>query len=370
MNLRKSVFPVLLFFVAVIAPTTIAAVYYGKIASEQFTTESRFIIQSNSQKVSGALGMFSGFTGMAPSVKDSLILEDYILSGDFLAKLSKEIDIKQIYSSPEIDRWAKLPSDASKEDTLEYWRDLVEISNDSSSGISTLEVTSFNRETAVIICNKIIHLGEIFVNLLSKEARDDALKQALEDVSDAEQELDEVRRKIFLFNNEEKVINPQQRATSEESIVSGLSLNLANKEAELTRLSSFMQPNAMKLKALKSDINSIKKQINRQQQKWKQTNPQTGKSVTTLVQSNTQLLTELAFAEKLYESAVSALRASKREVSQQQRYLEVIISPQLPDAASKPEVYSSTFTVFLSFFMGWGIFSLLIASVKDHMGWV
>jgi len=370
MNIRKSIFPTLLFLTAVIAPTAIAAVYYGKVASEQFTTESRFIIQSNSQKASGALGMFSGFTGMAPSVKDSLALEDYILSGDFLAKLSKEIDIKKTYSLPEIDWWAKLPSDASKEDTLEYWRDLVDISNDSSSGISTLEVTSFNRDTAVEICKKILFLGEIFVNSLSKEARDDAVKQALGDVSDAEQALDEVRQRISLFSSEEKVINPQQRAASEESIVSGLSLNLANKEAELTRLSSFMQANSMKVKALKSDISSIKKQIKRQQQKWKQTNPQTGKSVTNLVQDNTQLLTELAFAEKLYESAISALRVSKREANQQQRYLEVIVSPQLPDEASKPEVYSSTFTVFLSFFMGWGIFSLLIASVKDHMGWV
>lgn len=370
MNLKKSIFPTLLFLMTVIAPTTIAAYYYSMIASKQFTTESRFIIQSNSQKGGEAFGMFSGLTGMAPSVKDSLALEDYILSGDFLSELSKEINIKKIYSAPEIDWWAKLPSDASKEDTLEYWRELVEISNDSSSSISTLEVTSFTRETAVEICNKILTRGELFVNSLSKKARQDAVELAMEEVRNAELNLEEVRRKIYLFSSEEKVISPQQRATSEESIVSGLNSKLANKEAELTRLSSFMQPSSMKVKAVQSEITSIRTQIRRQQQKWKLTNPQTGKSVTTLVQDNTQLSTELALAEKIYESAISGLRVAKREASQQQRYLEVIVSPQLPDEASKPEVYSSTITVFLSFFLGWGILSLLIASVKDHMGWV
>ena len=370
MNFRKSIFPTLLFLVTVIVPTTLAAIYYGKIATKQFTTETRFIIQSNNQKGTEAFGIFSGLTGMAPSVKDSLAFEDYILSGDFLAEISKEINIKEIYSASQIDRLSRLPSDASREETLEYWRDLVEISNDSSSGISTLEVTSFNREAAVAISKKIIAGGGSFVNSLSSKAREDAVNIAAEEVKNAEQALAEVRSQIALFNNEEKVISPQQRANSEESIVSELNSKLANKEAELTRLSSFMQPNSMKVKALKSEITSINTQIKRQQQKWKLTNPQTGKSVTSLIQDNTQLSTELAFAEKIYETAISGLRAAKREANQQQRYLEVIVNPQLPDEASKPEVYSSTLTVFLSCFMGWGIFSLLIASIKDHMGWV
>ena len=370
MNSKRSIFPTLFFLIAVIVPTGIATYYYSSVASAQFTTESRFIIQSNNQKSSEAFGIFSGLTGMAPSIKDSLAFEDYILSGEFLASLSKDIDIKRTYSSKDIDWWARLPSDASKEDTLEYWRDLIEISNDSSSGISTLEVTSFTRETAVEINMKILRKGEIFVNSLSKTARQDAVKLAMQEAVNAEQALIEVRKKIQLFSNEETVINPEQKATSEESIVSGLNLKLSDKEAELIRLLSFMQTNSMKVRAIKSEISSIKTQILRQQQKWKKTNPQTGKSVTTLIQDTTQLSTELEFAERIYESAITGLRVAKREANQRQRYLEVIVSPQLPDQASKPAVLSSIMTVFLSFFMGWGIFSLLIASVKDHMGWV
>jgi len=370
MNFIKTIFPTLLFLIAVIAPTVLASVYYTSYASEQFTTESRFIIQSNNQKGGDAFGIFGGLTGMAPSVKDSLAFEDYILSGDFLAALSKEIDIKELYSAPDIDWWARLTHNASKEETLEYWRDFIEISNDSSSGISTLEVTSFTRKAAVNISEKILTKGEKFVNSLSQDARQDAVELAVGEVMKAEQALSEVRQKMYLFSSDEKVINPVQKATSEEAIVSGLNQKLAETEAELTRLSSFMQSNSMKVRAIKSEITSLKTQIKRQQQKWGQTNPQTGKSVTTLIQDTTQLSTELALAEKIYESAITGLRIAKREANQQQRYLEVIVHPQLPDEASKPELIPSIMTVLLSCFMGWGILALLIASVKDHMGWV
>ena len=370
MNFKKAAFPTLLFLLVVITPTVIASVYYVKYASEQFTTESRFIIQSSNQQGGDAFGIFNGLSGMSPSLKDSFAFEDYILSGDFLSSLSKNINIKEIYSQPSIDWWAKLPNDASNEDTLEYWRELIEISSDSSSGITTLEVMAFSREVAVEISEAIIEKGEKFVNSLSQKARQDAVDLASSEVIAAETALADINQKIYLFNSDEKVINPQQKATSEEAIVSGLSQKLADTEAELTRLSSFMQSNTMKVRAIKSEIASIKTQILRQQDKWKQANPKTGKSVTTLIQDTTQFSTELILAEKVYESAITGLRIAKREFKQQQRYLEVIVSPQLPDAASSPEKISSIATVFLSFFMGWGIISLLIASVKDHLGWV
>lgn len=370
MNLKKAVFPILLFLLTVITPTTLAGIYYIKYASDQYTTEARFIIQSNNQQSGDALGMFSGLTGMSPSLRDSLAFEDYILSGSFLADISQTINIKEIYSAPSIDWWAKLPNNASDEDTLEYWRELIEISNDNSSGISTLIVTAFSREIAVKISETILDKGEVFVNSLSNEARQDAVNLASIEVATAKSALADIRRQIYLFSSDEKVINPEQKATSEEAIVSGLSQKLADKEAEFTRLSSFMQGNSMKVRALRSEIVSIKTQILRQQQKWKQENPETGKSVNTLVQDTTQLATELTLAEKIYESAITGLRVARREAKQQQRYLEVIVSPLLPDAATKPEKVSSIFTVFLSCFMGWGILSLLIASIKDHLGWV
>lgn len=328
------------------------------------------MIQSNKQTGGGDFGMFTTLTTMNPSAKDAMAVQDYILSRDFLNQLSKNIDIKTLFSQRNIDWWARLSEDASREDLVEYWRDLVYITYDNSSSISTLEVTAFTPQSAVDICKIIISSSEKFVNSLSYKARQDAVELAANELRLSGEELKLVRDKIFSLNNKEQVINPEQKATSEEALVAGLNEKLTAAETELTRLTSFMQNNSMKVRAVKAEISSLKLQITRQQQKWRMSNPNTGNTVTSLIQSTSKFTTELALAEQVYQSAILELRQAKREAKQQQRYLEVIVAPQLPDEAIKPEKFKETITVFLSCFMIWGIFSLLIASVKDHLGWV
>lgn len=354
----------------VVAPTIITGVYYFKYSSGQFVTEMKFIIQSNDSKNGGDLNMFSALTSMNPSSKDSMAVQDYLLSGNFLNQLSNNIKVKDLFSQDNIDWLAKLSKNASKEDILEYWRDLIYISYDNASGISTVEITAFTPQSAVDISKVVIERSEIFVNSLSFKARQDAVELAANELRVAGDELSLARNKIYSFNNKEQVINPEQKATAEEALVAGLNERLTNAETELTRLRSFMHDNSMKVRAVKAQITSIKTQIYRQQQKWKESNPITGNSVTSLIQDTSKFATELALAEQIYQSALLELRQAKREAKQQQRYLEVIVSPQLPEEAIKPEKVKETITVFLACFMIWGVFSLLIASVKDHLGWV
>lgn len=370
MSKKKSNLNFLFFFVSVLLPTLIAGTYYFKYASDQYVSESRFTIQSNNQKGDASFGFLSGLTGMASSPKDSMTARDYILSQDILKSLPKEINIRERYSNSNIDWWARLPADASEEALLRRWDELVWITYDNTSGISTLEVTAFTPKSAVEINQAILDQSEIFVNNLSRKARADAVELAAKELELARQELMEVREKIYSFNSDEGVVNPQQRATAEEGIVSELKQKLSVAETEYTRLSSFMQSSSMKVRAIKAQITSLRTQITRQQKKWEKTNPATGKSVTTLIQDTSQFTTELTLAEKIYESAIIGLRQAKRETKQQQRYLEVIVTPQLPDEALKPEKLKETITIFLASLMIWGIFSLLIASVRDHLGWV
>lgn len=363
-------FNTLSFILLVGLPTLISGIYYFNYASDQYVAESKFTIQSNTLKSSDSLGMFSGLTGLASASKDSLAARDYILSRDLLQMLPREINIREHYSDESIDWWARLPKDASEEALQEYWSSMTQITYDNTSGISTLEVTAFSQKNAAEINQATLDLTEQFANSLSKKARQDAVELASKELLLAEKELKQIREKIYSFNSNEKIINPEQRATAEEGIISELNQKLSIAETELTRLNSFMQSSSMKVGAVKAEIASLKTQIKRQQQKWKQTNPATGKSVTTLIPTTSQLTTELTLAEKIYESAIVGLRQAKRETNQQQRYLEIIVSPQLPDEPLKPERLNETVTMFLASLMLWGILSLLIASIKDHLGWV
>ncbi|RVU83396.1 hypothetical protein EOL70_16860 [Leucothrix sargassi] len=356
------------FFLFVIIPTLIAGVYYTNYASDKYISESRYIIQGNEKGTTDVLGVVTGLTGLSASTPDSLAVLNYSVSHDFLNKVLPNIDLMEHYSDPQYDWWARIPKDATREDLLAYWdNEVINISYDSASGISKLEVTAFDAEVAKKISNLVLRINERFINNLSSEARSDALALAQDEVVKAETELLSIRSRLSNFNEKEKVISAEQAAQAEQGIVASLKQQIATKEAELKSLSTFMQSNSLKVRSLVNEISSLKRQTAAQQAKW--ADPDAGKTVTQIVLDTEQLTSELAFAEKLYLTALSSLKQAQVDASQKQRYLDIIVPPHLTDESLEPDRIYSTLTVFLSSLMLWGIFALLLSAIKDNLGW-
>lgn len=355
------------FLIFVIIPSVIAGTYYANYASDKYISESRYIIQGNEQASADVLGMVTGLTGLSSSTPDSLAVLNYSVSHDFLSKLLPSINLMEHYSDLKYDWWARIPQDATQEDLLDYWdNEIINISYDAASGISKLEVTAFDAEVAKHVSSLVLKINEEFINNLSSEARADALKFAQDEVIKAETELLSIRSRLASFNEKEQVISAEQAAQAEQGIVATLKQQIATKEAELKSLSSYMQSNSLKVRSLKNEIDSLKRQTAAQQAKWADTT--TGKTVTRVVLDTEQLTSELAFAEKLYLTAISSLKQAQIEASQKQRYLDIIVPPHLPDESLEPERIYSTFSVFLASLMLWGVLALIISAIKDNLG--
>jgi BexC/CtrB/KpsE family polysaccharide export inner-membrane protein len=356
------------FFLFVIIPTIIAGIYYSHYASDKYLSESRYIIQSNDQAPTDILGTVTGLTGLSASTPESLAVLNYSVSHEFLGKVLPNINLMNHFSNVDYDWWARIPENATREDLLKYWdNEVINISFDSASGISKLVVTAFQPEMAQEISSLVLRINERFINNLSSEARADALKLAQDEVIKAEIELLSIRSRIANFNEKEKVISADQVAQAEQSIIASLKQQIATKEAELKSLSTFMQANSLKVRSLVNEINSLKKQVISQQAKW--ADPTTGKTVTRIVLDTEQLTSELAFAEKIYITAITSLKQAQLDASQKQRYLDIIVPPHLPDESLEPNRLYSTFTFFLACLMLWGILALLISAIKDNLGW-
>ena len=353
----------------VIIPSLLAIAYYGHFASDRYISESRYIIEGNKQASTDLLGVVSGLTGVSASSSDSLIVMSYAISHDFVEKINSRLDLTEAYSDTRYDWLSRLGALPTDEELLKYWDDeIISILFDSSSGISTLTVTAFTPETAKKISEHILKFSDDFINDLSLESKADALKLAQDEVTKAETALLVLRAKITDLNEEEKVISAEQSAASEQGIVAVLKQKLATTEAEYKKLSSFMQPNSLKLRSMNNVINSLKRQIIAQQETWSDTSA-SGKTVTSIVLDSGRLESELEFAEKVYINAIISLKQAQIETTQKQRYLDVIVPPHLPDEALVPDRIYAAFTVFLASLMIWGIISLILTSIKDHFGW-
>jgi len=373
--LRKIPF---LFLMMVVAPVALSTIYYYQHASPQYITEAHYIIRGTEKSPGDMLGMLTGMPGLSASAGESLIAQDYILSRQFLSQSKKNIDIKRMFTNENIDWWASLRPDlvsywldpeekVSEEDLLMYWQNnIIDITYDSNSGITVLEVTAFKPEDSVKIANEVLSQTLRFVNTLSNSSRSDALSLASSELQSAKLNLDDLRENIARYGDKEQIILPQQGVIADQSIITKLRGQLAILEAELTRLNHFMQPNSPEVRTAQLKVSSLKRQISRQIE----SSQGKRKTVTRVIQKTNTFESELKFAEQIYLAALSSYRVARLESSRKQQYLDVIVQPQLPDESLKPEKLLSILSVFFSSFMIWGIVSLLFATVKDHIGWV
>src|SRR4030095_11474604 len=76
-----------IFVVTVIIPTVLASVYYGLVASDVYTSESRFVIRSPQRSAPSGLGAILQGTVFASSDNDAYSVHDFIRSRDALREL-------------------------------------------------------------------------------------------------------------------------------------------------------------------------------------------------------------------------------------------------------------------------------------------
>src|SRR5579859_3983529 len=105
----------LMLVLTVIAPTLLASVYYGLIASDVYLSESRFVVRSPDQHGQGGIvnQLLQG-TGLSRAQDDTYSVHDYILSRDALRELDARLGVRKSFTSHTIDFIDRFPG-------LLYW---------------------------------------------------------------------------------------------------------------------------------------------------------------------------------------------------------------------------------------------------------
>lgn len=361
----------LLLQVFVIYPIIIGTIYFTFIASDQYVTTVHFTVNSSDDKQqSDLLASMTGIPGQSGSLRDVLIVKEFIESEEAIEQTRKYFDIKKIYASPEADWVSRLSGDASKEDVLEYWQDMVNVEFDAMSGIAVLNIAAFEPSQAVLVADSLLKASEKLVNELSEQSRQDTLKTAKQEVQRSEKRLSAARHAVREFRDREKSINPEQSANAKLSVVTELEGELAKAEAQLNDLSVSMNPNTPKVRVAQNLVDALRAQIRKERARWAKTTPDDKKNVSQLVFDYEQLLTEQGFAQTAHESALASLEQARLDASKKHKYLTVISQPYLPEEALLPDRIIAILTIIIGSITLWGIISLIVAAVKDHFGWV
>jgi capsular polysaccharide transport system permease protein len=132
---------------------------------------------SGSSSVSlGSLG--SNLLGSAGSTTQSGAVVQFIQSPDLLKTLDKQFHLRQIYSDKSHSLFWRLDPDASDEDFLSYFQQMVTVSQDSTTLLITVNVLDYDAQRAQKICQAIVKASQTFVNNMTLQMQIATLKYA------------------------------------------------------------------------------------------------------------------------------------------------------------------------------------------------
>lgn len=364
---RSRIFSPLL-WLTVILPTLVAGSYFGLVASDQFISESSFVVRSPSNSGANASGLgalFQGLGGMSRAQDDTYTVQEYIRSRTALdALIADKIPVRSYYESKGdmFSRFNGLGLEDSHEAFYQYYRDKVIVSFDAVSGIATLRVHSFDPKESNQINNALLKKGEALINQLNNRARTDTISFAQENVKQAEEQVKAIADKLMQYRTENGIFDLKEQSTVQLGLVSKLQDELILIQTQLDQVRS-ITPDNPQISGLVTREQSLRDEIRRQTELIAGKN---SKSIASRAAEYQRLILENELAEKQLAAAMTSLESAKAEADRQQLYLEVVAHPNTPDMAQEPKRIYNTMATFVIGLMLYGVLSLLLASVREH----
>jgi len=351
-----------LFLVTVVAPTLLAALYFGLIASDVYISESRFIIRSPQKQTVTGLGAILQGAGLSRSQDDTYSVHDFILSRDALRQLNTLLKLDRSYGAGDfLSRFPELDQDASFEALHRYYQKQVSLQLDTISSISTLRVRSFDAAEAQAINQKLLEMSEALINQLNERSRQDMIRYAQAEVDTAEDKARAAALAVSRYRTEKAVFDPERQSALQLQQVSRLQEELIAAKSQLAQVKS-LAPNNPQVPVLKRQVGILEAEIE------KETAKVAGgeRSLSSKAAEFERLALERAFADKQLATALASLEQARNEAQRKQLYLDRIVEPGKPDVAVEPRRLRNVAATLALGLVAWGVLSLLISGVKEH----
>lgn len=353
-----------LFLLTVVVPTVLALIYFGLMASDVYTSESRFVVRSPERQSTSPLGVFLRGAGFSRAQDDSYTVQEYVLSRDALRVLNERIALDKAYGSSSVDfisRFAGIDPDNSFEALHRYYQKMVNVQTDSNSSISTLTVKAFTAKDAVSANRLLLEQSEALVNRMNERGRQDMIRYAGAEVAVAADQAKAAAQALSRYRNAQGVVDPERQATVQLQQVAKLQDELIATTTQLAQLRSFT-PNNPQIPALQNRARTLQGEID------KETGKAAGgqRSLANKSGDFQRLVLESEIANKQLTSAMASLENARNEAQRQQVYLERIAQPSLPDVAQEPRRLRNILATIVLGFVAWGILSMFLAGVREH----
>jgi capsular polysaccharide transport system permease protein len=361
------------FIFFVVVPTALAGIYYGAIASNVYLSEAKFAIRGATEKLptggasaAGSLpGMPAGLSSMSNS-QDAYVVADYIRSTPLVEKLDRDSNLHMLFARNEVDFLSRLRTGSSVEALRRYWESMVYPSVDAISGILTLRVEAYSPEDALTISRAVLAESEALVNEMSQRRLTDAVKNASDEVTRAEQRLQAARLAIQAFRNSSGQIDPVRQSEGTLNLLALLRSEQAKFENEVATSRRTLNDDSPSLQVLNARLKALTEQIKVIERTVASESAGDQTASRALFQYE-GLEVERQFAERLYLISQAGLERARMNAARQQLYFVTFVEPSLAEKPAYPLRLRNVMIVLMCAASLWSILALLVATIKDHL---
>jgi capsular polysaccharide transport system permease protein len=354
------------FLIGVVLPVLVSAVYFFLIASDQYVSESRFVIKAPNQRT-GQISTFANLiqtTGLSAGQEQSNQVIDYVRSRSALQALSKEVPLVKIYSSDSADILSRFPKpwqENAREDLHEFYQEKVVIDRDVDTGLVVLRTIAFHPKDAALINEMLLRQSETLVNDLNERARRSALSETERRMREAEQRATAARGAMAIYRNKVQLVDPLKQAGGVLEITDRLITERSVLTSQLSTLKR-VTPDHPSISALRERIASLTQEID-------------GQTARILGGANTisgklpeyeALALEQELSSQLVVVARASLEQARSDALKQQFYLERVVEPNVPDRPKFPNAWRSVLTILGFALCLYFIFWMLLVGILEH----
>lgn len=359
------------FIVFVVFPSIAVILYFAFIAAPQFSVEARLIVraaESGSSPVSSVgstVASLGSTLSFSPAAQNAHIVAQYVRSRAAVDDLQQLVDLRSMYRRPEADFWARLKDDASEEDLVQYWHQMVRAYVDAPSSIITLEVKAFRAEDALKIGQAILVISERLVNQMSQRARRDVMRGSEEEVRRADLLMRSALNDLQKARDFEGMLDPVKAADETGKLLAQLMTEKIRIDAELYFASRSLDKSAPSVRQLTSKAQIVDGQIAALRASLAGGNVGSS-NVAASLRKFEELEVQRFLADKILTFAEDGLERARINAERQNLYFMVFVVPALPTKAALPRRLSYSLLFPIAFAILWGIAALMAAAIEDH----
>ncbi|MDO9637553.1 MAG: sugar transporter [Pseudotabrizicola sp.] len=351
----------------VLVPVILCALYLFVLANDQYASRAGFTIrQEDGNTASAILGGLSFLTGGSQGVNAG-VLHEFMQSQTMMEQVDARIDLRAHYAQgwpydPVYSIWP----DATTEELFGFWKRVLRLSYDSSSGLIDLTVQALDPDTAQNIAMVILETSQTMINQLNDTARREALANADRELADAVESLRVARGALTVFRAQTRIVDPIADIQGRLGVVSNLQQQLAQALVELDLLDPSTRVDDPRRAQLERRITVIRDRIDQERNFFGATTDLSDSTYPEMIAQYEGLSVDLEFAQRNYTAALAARQAAVSNANRQSLYLAAYIPPTKAQDAEFPRRFILLSMILGFLLMAWATAALIYYSLRDR----